>query len=271
MRRADKEPLDRGLLIALIALITAAAAPHFLHLHSWITIFFLASVALRIASILQPRLLPGRFLLFFLAMGGMANVIINHPVLFSGETTIALMTSMVGLKLLEIHTRRDLFIVVFVGYFLLATQFLFNQEMYMVVLVLILTTALTGVLLENSRQTPSNKLFRSFGSAFMLLLQSLPVMLILFIFFPRLSGPLWFIDTDEQINETGLSDTISMGSITNLVLSRAVAFRVDFPGPIPPPPNRYWRGPILWDTDGKVWSRGKPISNPPPNLINNQP
>ncbi len=271
MRKPDKEPLNRGLLISLIILLTAAAAPHFLHLHGWITAFFLASVALRIASLIKPQLLPGRFLLLLLAIAGLANVILNHPVLFSGETTIALMTSMVGLKLLEIHTRRDLFIVVFVGYFLLATQFLFNQEMYMLGLVMVLTTALTGVLLENSRQHPNNNPARSFGSASILLLQALPIMLILFVFFPRLSGPLWSLDTDEHINKSGLGDSISMGSITNLVLSRSVAFRVDFAGPVPPPPQRYWRGPVLWETDGRGWFRGKPIVNSTPRLTTNQP
>ena len=270
MKRADKEPLNQGLLISLIVLLSVTAAPHFLHLHGLITTFFLASVALRIASIIQPRLLPGRFLLFIFAMTGLANVIINHPILISGEAAIALMTSMVGLKLLEIHTRRDLFIVVFVGYFLLATQFLFNQEMYMVGLVIILTTALTGVLLENSRQRPGKNPLRSFGSALMMLLQALPIMLILFIFFPRLSGPIWSMDTDELVGKTGLSDSISMGSISNLVLSQAVAFRVDFAGPIPPPPKRYWRGPILWDTDGKGWNRGKVIALTTPKLISNQ-
>jgi transglutaminase-like putative cysteine protease len=271
MMRPDKQPLSRGLLISLIIIITAAAAPHFLHLHIWITIFFLASVALRAVSIIQPQLLPGRFAVFILALLGMGNVIIHHPILFSGETAVALMTSMVGLKLLEIYNRRDLFIVVFVGFFLLASQFLFNQEIYMVGLVLILTTALTGVLLDNSRKHPSNRPIRSFGSAFILLLQALPVMLILFFFFPRLSGPLWYINSDEVAGKTGLSDSITMGSISNLVLSQAVAFRVDFANTIPAPSTRYWRGPVLWDTDGRRWSRGKPITHPPSKLLNDQP
>jgi transglutaminase-like putative cysteine protease len=271
MMRPDKQPLNRGLLISLIILITAAAAPHFFHLHIWITIFFLASVVLRVASIVQPRLIPSRLAMFVLALLGLGNVIIHHPILFSGETAVALMTSMVGLKLLEINSRRDLFIVVFVGFFLLATQFLFNQEIFMVVLVIILTTAFTGVLLENSRNKTSNRPVRSFSSAFILLLQALPVMLILFIFFPRLSGPLWFIDSDEVTGKTGLSDSITMGSISNLVLSQAVAFRVDFTNTVPAPSTRYWRGPVLWDTDGKSWSRGKPITHPPSKLLNNQP
>lgn len=269
--RSDKELLSQRLLTSLIVLLTAAAAPHFLHLHAWITIFFLASVTLRVASIIQPRLLPGKFILFVLALLGLANVIINHPILVSGETAIALMTSMVGLKLLEIRNRRDLYIVVFVGYFLLATQFLFNQEIYMVALVMILTTALTAVLLENSRHQHNNNPITSFSSALVLLTQALPIMLILFIFFPRLAGPLWLMDSDEIVGKTGLSDSITMGSITNLALSQAVAFRVNFTDSVPAPPNRYWRGPILWDTDGRQWNRGDPISHGPIELISDQP
>lgn len=232
-----------ALLISLIILLTAAATPHFFHLHGWITTFFITSVSFRIACIIRPSLLPGAILLFLLAIAGLVNVMLHHPILFSGNTTIALMVSMVGLKLLEIHTRRDLFIVVFVGYFLLATHFLFNQGMLMVGYVAILTTALTAILIENSRHQPRSNPAKSFGSALKLLLQAIPIMLILFVFFPRLSGPLWSWNSNETIGRTGLSDSISMGDISNLVLSRAVVFRVDFQGTMPTPPQRYWRGP----------------------------
>jgi len=271
MRIQDREPLNRSLLSSLIVLLVAAVAPHFLHLHLWITIFFLASVALRIICMIRPRLLPGRLLLFVLAVAGLANVILNYPILFSGETAIALMTSMVGLKLLEIHTRRDLYIVVFIGYFLLATQFLFNQNMLMVGYVILLTTALTGVLLENSRHHPSGNPIKTFGTALAYLLQALPIMLVLFVFFPRLAGPIWALDSPDISGTTGLGDSITMGSISDLVLSRAVAFRADFKGPTPAPPKRYWRGPILWDTDGRNWSRGKPMAIEPSVLQPNGP
>jgi protein-glutamine gamma-glutamyltransferase len=270
MSLRDQEPLNRGLLLSLIILLSAAAAPHFLHLHSWITALFLVSVAWRIACLIRPALLPGRLLLFILAMVGIANVILNYPILFSGDTAIALMTSMVGLKLLEIHTRRDLYIVVFIGYFLLATQFLYYQEILMVAYALILVTALTAVLLENSRHRPGSNPLKPLFSALMLLLQALPIMLVLFIFFPRLSGPIWALDSDERAGRSGLSDSISLGSISKLVLSRAIAFRVEFQGAMPTPPQRYWRGPVLWDTDGWGWTRGDRLAVKPPDLTSDQ-
>jgi len=56
--------------------------------------------------------------------------------------------------------------------------------------------------------------------------------------------------------QTGLSDAMEPGQISELSLSDAVAFRVDFNGPAPPPRERYWRGPVLSRFDGRTWTAG---------------
>jgi transglutaminase-like putative cysteine protease len=228
-------------------------------LNGWITLFFLGALALRIASFFFPALTPGRLALFLLAMLSLGNVIFHYPVLYSGETAVALMTSMVCLKLLEIRSRRDLYVVVFVGYFLLVTQFLFEQGMLMVGFVFLLALGLTGVLVEMNRINPSLTPARPLKTALALLLQAAPLMLVLFVFFPRLSGPIWSLASEETRGITGISDQVSMGAFSRLILSDAVAFRADFEGAIPPPNQRYWRGPVLWNTDGKNWRGGEPL------------
>jgi len=55
---------------------------------------------------------------------------------------------------------------------------------------------------------------------------------------------------------TGLSDTMSPGTISSLAQSDAIAFRAEFQGGSPPAAQRYWRGPVLWDFDGRTWSVG---------------
>ena len=45
------------------------------------------------------------------------------------------------------------------------------------------------------------------------------------------------------------------GSIQKLVSSYAPAFRVRFAGAVPPAEERYWRGPVLHDFDGRTWRR----------------
>jgi transglutaminase-like putative cysteine protease len=88
----------------------------------------------------------------------------------------------------------------------------------------------------------------------MMLAQSVPLMLALFLLFPRVPGPLWGMPRDAFAGVTGLSDTMTPGSISSLVLSDAVAFRVSFESPVPRSRDLYWRGPLMWDFDGRTWS-----------------
>src|SRR5688572_10804454 len=91
-------------------------------------------------------------------------------------------------------------------------------------------------------------------TAGVLLVQSVPLMLVLFVLFPRVQGPLWRMPADGQGSSTGLSDTMSPGSLSNLTLSESVAFRVTFKSTQPPLKNLYWRGPVFWNYDGRTWS-----------------
>ncbi len=255
MNKRPHETVSQPLLASLILLLSAAAVPHFLHLSGWVALFFMTMIALRVLATFKPHLVPNRIILAALAVIAVVNVLFRYPMLFSGEATVALMTSMVSLKLLEIRSRRDLYVVVFVGYFLLVTQFLFEQGMLMVAYVFLLALGLTAVLVEANRTRPSTHPLRPLRTALSLLLQAAPLMVVLFIFFPRLSGPIWSLSQEETRAATGMGDSISPGSISELVRSRAVAFRADFEGPLPEPPQRYWRGLVLWQTDGKNWTQ----------------
>jgi transglutaminase-like putative cysteine protease len=140
----------------------------------------------------------------------------------------------------------------------LITHFLFDQEMLLVGYIFLMVIALTSLLVESSRSSKATGWrFTSFRYSASLLLQAMPIMLVLFFLFPRISGPLWNLGVDNSTGRTGLSDSMTPGSISNLIRSRAVAFRVDFDQAAPPPRQRYWRGPVLWHTDGKRWTRAK--------------
>jgi transglutaminase-like putative cysteine protease len=89
-----------------------------------------------------------------------------------------------------------------------------------------------------------------------LLLQAVPFMLILFVLFPRVQGPLWGLPRDAFSGLTGLSDSMSPGTINSLSQSDAIAFRVEFDGTPPPKREMYWRGPVLAHLDGRTWRPG---------------
>ena len=57
----------------------------------------------------------------------------------------------------------------------------------------------------------------------------MPLAAVLFVLFPRLAGPLWGLPKDDGA-QSGLSDRWRPGSISELSLTDAVAFRVDFDG-----------------------------------------
>jgi len=249
--------LSKRELLALILLLALTALPHLMHLKLSISGFFIGMLTVRLIAVAHPRLLPGKLLLFALTLGGLGNVLYHYPILFGKEAGVALLTSMLALKLMEQKKRRDAYVLVFIGYFTLITQFLYRQDMLLVAYLFLVVIGLTAVLVEISRKEPSVSLFRPLGVSLSLLAQALPLMLILFIFFPRLSSPLWDLSPVQGQATTGVTDRISPGSISRLSRSTAVAFRVDFGDMIPTPPERYWRGPVLWQTDGQEWSVGE--------------
>ena len=102
-------------------------------------------------------------------------------------------------------------------------------------------------------------------TSMVLLGQAVPAALVLFLLFPRVQGPLWGLPQDAYSAMSGLSDSMAPGSLSQLTLSDAIAFRVDFQGEAPRRRTLYWRGPVLWDFDGRTWRMGSPpITDLPP-------
>src|SRR3989344_2730695 len=89
-----------------------------------------------------------------------------------------------------------------------------------------------------------------------MLAKALPLMVIVYLLFPRISGTLWGLPADAHSGLTGMPDTMQPGSIRNLSESSEIAFRVSFAGSRPPARELYWRGLVLTETDGRGWRRG---------------
>ena len=89
----------------------------------------------------------------------------------------------------------------------------------------------------------------------------------MWILFPRFAEPLWHIPDDGHVAGSGLSDSMSPGDIDQLALSDEVAFRVHFTAATPPPQERYWRGPVLHDFDGRTWTRSYSTPRGAPPLL----
>ena len=236
--------------------------PHVPRLPVFIPITFCALAAWRLLGSAGRLPLPDRehrSLMFLKQVLAVVVFVSVYQALGSGlgrDSGVALLVVLLGLKLLELQTPRDYYVVTFLSYFLVITNFFYSQSIptagAMLVVVLFITVGLVGF---NDRHASLTLPARSRIAA-RLLLHALPLMLVLFILFPRVSGPLWGLPADSYGATSGLSDEMTPGSISALSLSEHVAFRAAFDGRIPAVANLYWRGPVLWHTDGRTWSAG---------------
>lgn len=229
-------------------------APHALHLPWWIIGLVVVLIAWR-AYIGFGRLAPpSRWLLLLIALGAIIGVLLSYRAIFGREAGVALLVVMMGLKSLETRTLRDAMLLIFLCYFLIITNFLYSQTiptgLYTVACTLVITAIMISLNYAHT-EPPFRVQLRRAG---MLLAQSVPLMLALFVLFPRVPGPLWGLPRDAFSGVSGLSDTMTPGSLSGLVLSDAVAFRVHFSSEAPRRQELYWRGPVMWDFDGRTWS-----------------
>lgn len=261
--------IDR--LLWLAAALVLVAAPHAPRMPVWVTGAFLLLVIWRLAGALRGIPLPGRVTRLLLQGALIGGVFLEYGRIMGRTPGIALLIVLVAMKLLETRTQRDAFIGVLLAYFLVITNFLYSQSIptgaYMFLVVVVTTTTLVRLGVDEGDMGVRESL--SLGGG--LLLQAMPLMLALFLLFPRIPGPLWGLPEDAANAVTGLTDTMTPGDISRLSQSDAVAFRVTFDGEPPPAARLYWRGPVLWDTDGRRWTVGEPLSAPPPRVSYQEP
>ena len=221
----------------------------------WLAVLVGLIFCWRLAIWWRHAALPPRWLLTLLVVAGSVSVFLSYRQFFGKDPGIALLILFLSLKLLELRTVRDALTIVFLCYFLLLTHFLDEQTIELAGLTIVAIVVITAALSSLGRAEGSVKAHLRL-SAFMLA-QATPFMLVLFLLFPRVQGPLWGLPTDAYSGMTGLSDTMTPGSIGNLSLSGEIAFRVQFEGPQPPRSALlYWRGPVLRQFDGRTWRAG---------------
>lgn len=238
----------------LLAALFLVTLPHLGRMPLWFSAACTAILGWRLLHEFRGYQLPGRFLRYLLIFTGILAVAGIYRTLLGQEAAVALLTIMLCLKLLELHTIRDAMIALFIGYFMVVSGFLFSQSIFMGGYLFLVVLALTSALIALNHphgQASDRRHYLTTGGK--LLLQSIPLMVLMFILFPRLSDPLWSVPESANSARTGLSNSIEMGSISNLVKSEEVAFRVDFHDDIPSADTLYWRGPVLWKTDGRRW------------------
>lgn len=250
--------LDHGCAPWLMAGALATTTPHFAHQPLWLSTF--TTLLLLWASWLwhQDRRLPGRWLLIALVGLASSGIFLEYRTLFGRDAGVGMLVIFMAMKLLELKSRRDATVITVLGYFLLLTHYLYSQSiptgLWLLGALWIVTAAQIRI-----HGGPNSSLRSTLRYAGVLCLQAIPFMLVLYLLFPRIAGPLWGLPEDAHAGKSGLSDTMAPGSIASLAQSGEIAFRVRFEGSPPAKAKLYWRGPVMDSFDGRTW-RSSPDS-----------
>ena len=247
--RISREGRDTLWLLAVLAL---CIAPHLERLPLWCSLGTAAAIAWRARLAWQDAPLPPRWVLMVSLIACVGLTLMSYQSLFGRQAGVTLVTILAALKTLELRARRDAFVITSLGFFLILTQFLFSQAIFMAVLMVAAVLGLLSSLVLAQRTVGRPTLLAALGAASRCLVMGVPVMLALYVFFPRF-GPLWSVPADAGAS-TGLSDTMRLGGVADLAQDDSVAMRVRFLDKPPTTDQLYFRGPVLDLFDGQHWT-----------------
>ena len=258
--RLPRDARDTLFLLVVIGWIAAMQIPH---VPWWCSMLAAGVLGWRTAITLRGQPLPAwpwRLGLLLLTLGA---TWLSHRTLLGRDAGVTLIVVLLALKTLELRARRDAFVVFFLGFFTLLTHFFFSQSLLTAAGILLALLGLLTALVNAHLPVGRPPLMRSARIAAGMAALGAPIMLVLFLLFPRMA-PLWGLPDDANTGRSGLSNRMQVGQIARLVLDDGIALRVRFDGPPPPQSQLYFRGPVLSDFNGIEW---RPLrSSFPPDM-----
>ncbi|MRI34999.1 DUF3488 domain-containing protein [Endozoicomonas sp. OPT23] len=248
----QQEFVSRASTVWLIVALLMVQLPVWQEIPIAISAVSVLSIVWRVLILLGRGFWPPTWLRSLLVVAAMVTVAFSFKPLISLESAVAVLAAGYSLKLLEMRSRRDALVVVYIGYFLIASSVLFSQTLlqtlYLFACIAVLTAAQQGLY----RRSTSIKVSSTLRYAGMLALQAMPLTIILFLLVPRI-GPLWSVPLPDNSARTGLTDEMTPGDIARLSKSDELVFRARFSSALPAPQERYWRAVVLDRFDGKTW------------------
>ncbi len=255
--------MNKPLIYGLVLSVLMVTAPHAIHLPLWVSSLCGALLLWRGYLAYSGNPLPKRWLLTLITVACIIAIVTDFHTLFGREVGVTLLMLLVTLKLMELRAARDAMVLIYLACFIIVTNFFYSQSMltalYLLATLMVVMTTWIHLQVGHIALKPRLRI------AAVLLLQAIPLTLILFVLFPRVQGPLWGLPQDAYAS-SGLDDKMSPGSLSRLSLSDAVAFRVSYAAEPPRREQMYWRGPVLWDFDGRTWTPGRTARGISPQL-----
>lgn len=247
----DKEQIHRDNLIWMLVAQAVSILPLLFYLPVWLIVFWMAAIVWRLQIHRMKWPFPNFLIKAILCALCIAAIYVSFRGVHSVEPMISFLLCSFVLKTVELHSKKDALIMLYIAFITIACQFLFAQDLlaglYGMFSLFVLLSAWQAAYFSQGIGIKT-----CLRRGLTLVLFSIPFMVVLFVVLPRL-GPLWQVPLPQKQAKTGFGESLKMGDIGNLVRSSSPAFRVKFDGDVPPPNQMYWRGLVLSHFDGNEW------------------
>jgi len=241
-------------LLWLAAALLFTLPPMFGQLAGWAPSFFLLALAMKFW--MEPRgyRLRSIVLKLILAAVTVGAIFLSYGTLKGIEPSISLLAVLVSLKILEAHTAREFQVMVMMAWVLCLCGFLLSQDFAIALCLFVAFALLIAALIQFHRGSSPGPFWIPLATTFKLLAQAAPLIVLLFLLFPRINAGFRLWIGDPHLARTGFSDRLSPGGIAALANSTNIAFRAEFPDRRTGPPGpMYWRGLVMWHCEGMEW------------------
>jgi transglutaminase-like putative cysteine protease len=250
--RLQHLPRDTRDTLFLLGVIAWIILPQTEHLPLWCSAMSALVLLWRGWIAVQGKPLPSRWWLLLLLLLASGATFYSHQTLMGRDAGVTFVVVLLALKTLEMRARRDAFVVFFLGFFALLSNFFFSQSLLTAAAMVVGLMGLLTALVNQHMPVGRPPLLLAARTAGWMALLGAPIMVVLFVLFPRIA-PLWGLPGDAMGGRTGLSGKMQVGTIASLALDSSVAMRIRFEGPVPAQRDLYFRGPVLTTFDGREW------------------
>lgn len=252
LTRLDNLPRDSRDTLFLLVVIAWVIMPQVANLPLWCSGLAAGVLLWRGWLAWHASQLPSRWWLMFLLVVTVTATVVTHRTLLGRDAGVTLIVVLLALKTLELRARRDAFVVFFLSFFTMLTNFFFSQSLLTAAAMLVALLGLLTALVNTHMPVGKPPLIQAAKTAGWMALLGAPLMAILFVLFPRMA-PLWGVPGDAMSGRSGLSNSMQIGNIASLALDETIAMRVRFTGAPPLQTDLYFRGPVLSTFDGRAW------------------
>ena len=231
-------PRDARDTLFLLFVIVWVIAPQVSNLPVWTSVLAGGLLLWRGWLAWAGRPLPGRWTVAVLLVVAVAGTLLTHRTILGRDAGVTLIVMLLALKTLELRARRDAMVVFFLGFFTMLSNFFFSQSLLTAAAMLVALLGLLMALVNAHMPVGRPPLAQAFRMAGTMALLGAPIMVALFMLFPRMS-PLWGMPGENLTGRSGLSGTMRVGEMAEIALDERVAIRLRFEGDPPTcPPSR---------------------------------